>query len=176
MDAEQLIAARREKDAFMKEHPQSPLTPEQQDAFTGLPYYAPNPMLDLIVRVEPVDGDHEIAIETTSGTTRYYQRYGRFSFEVDGQTVALTIFEAPHGYFLPFVDANAGLETYSGGRYLEPEELANGMFHIDFNAAYNPYCAYSSGWSCPIPPAENRITVAIRAGEMLPDGKWVELG
>jgi uncharacterized protein (DUF1684 family) len=175
VDAELLRAQRRDKDAYLKTDPQSPLSPEQQAVFDGLPYYEPNPALDLVVRVDPVESDHEIAIETTSGTVRYYRRYGRFTFAVDGQAVALTIYEAPHGYFLPFVDANAGIETYSGGRYLEPEELPGGMFHVDFNQAYNPYCAYSAGWSCPIPPAENRLGVAIRAGEMLPVGRWAEL-
>ncbi|MBE2268620.1 MAG: DUF1684 domain-containing protein [Anaerolinea sp.] len=176
MDSISLIAMRREKDTFMKEHPQSPLSPEQQARFTHLPYYEPNPALDLIVQVEPVEGDHDIQIETTSGTTRTYTRFGRFTFSVDGVEAMLTIYEAPHGYFLPFVDANAGLETYSGGRYLEPEELPGGKFHVDFNQAYNPYCAYAPGWSCPIPPYENRIEVAIRAGEKLPEGDWVEVG
>jgi len=175
MEIQQLIAMRREKDVFMKDHPQSPLTPEQQDAFDALRYYEPNPALDLTVRIEPVEGDHEISIDTTSGTTRRYIRYGRFKFTVDAQEVSLTIYEAPHGYFLPFVDANAGVETYSGGRYLEPQQLSDGMFHVDLNQAYNPYCAYSDGWSCPITPAENRLTVAIKAGEMLPDDKWLEV-
>lgn len=174
MNTAQLIAARREKDAFMQAHPQSPLSPAQQAAFEGLRYYDPNPALDLTVRVEPVEGDHDIAIETTSGDVRRYVRFGRFSFTVDGQPVTLTIYEAPHGYFLPFTDANAGIETYGGGRYLEPEALSGGMFHIDFNQAYNPFCVYGEGWSCPIPPAENRLDVAIRAGEMLP-GAWVNV-
>ena len=175
MNAQQLTASRRDKDAFMKDHPQSPLSPEQQAAFDGLPYYDYNPALDLTVRVDPVEGEHEIAIETSSGDVRRYERYGRFTFTVDNQPVTLTIYEAPHGYFLPFADANAGVETYGGGRYLEPEELPGGLFHVDFNQAYNPFCAYSDGWSCPIPPAENRLAVAIRAGEKLPQGQWMEV-
>ncbi len=175
MNHEELEALRREKDQFFKGSPQSPLSPEQQDAFTGLTYYEPNPALDLVVAVEPLPpGNNEIVIETTSGDRRRYQRYGRFQFTVDGQAVQLTIYEAPHGYFLPFVDANAGSETYSGGRYLEPEPLEDGQFHVDFNAAYNPYCAYSAGWSCPLTPPENHLTVAIRAGEKNPVGAWVE--
>jgi uncharacterized protein (DUF1684 family) len=74
---------------------------------------------------------------------------------------------------LPFVDAGAGTETYPAGRYLEPEYLGNNIFHIDFNHAYSPYCAYGDGWSCPITPAENRLKVSIRAGEKIPQGEWV---
>ena len=176
MDVDTLIAQRREKDQFFKASPHSPLSPEQQDAFTGLRYYEPNPALNLTVKVERLPPENsEIVIETTTGDTRRYRRYGRFSFEVDGQPAELTIYEAPHGFFLPFVDANAGSETYSAGRYLEPDDLGGNEFQVDFNYAYNPTCAYSDGWSCPITPAENRLTVAIRAGEMNPVGDWVEI-
>lgn len=174
MNEQALTLFRRDKDEFFKSSPQSPLTPAQQAAFDGLRYYEYNPALDLIVTVEPVEGAHEITIETTTGETRRYTRYGRFSFTVEGQQVALTIYEAPYGYFLPFVDANAGTETYPAGRYLEPEEIGQDRFHVDFNLAYNPFCAYGEGWSCPITPAENRLPVAIRAGEKLPQGAWAE--
>jgi len=175
MSPDELIAFRREKDQFFKTSPHSPLSDDQRDVFTGLRYYDPNRALDLIVTVEPLPaGNNEIVIETTTGDTRRYQRYGRFQFTVDGQPQELTVYEAPHGYFLPFVDLSAGSETYSAGRYLEPEALDDGSFHVDFNLAYNPYCAYGSGWSCPITPAENRLTVAIRAGEKLPEGTWIE--
>ena len=70
-----------------------------------------------------------------------------------------------HGYFLPFVDSQAGPVTYGAGRYLEPERLEDGKFLVDFNLAYNPYCAYNELYSCPLPPAENRISVPIAAGE-----------
>ncbi len=177
MQSAELIALRREKDQFFKASPQSPLSLDQQDAFTGLSYYEPNPALDLTVTVEPLPpGNNEVVIETTTGDTRRYRRYGRFSFTVEGQAVALTLYEAPHGYFLPFVDANAGSETYGAGRYLEPEELEDDRFRVDFNVAYNPFCAYGDGWSCPITPAENRLSVAIRAGEKNPEGAWASIG
>ena len=176
LDARELLAMRQEKDQYFKSSPHSPLTPDQQDAFTGLRYYDPNPALDLVVTVAPVEGDAEIAIETTTGDLRRYRRHGRFTITVDGQDVALTIYESPHGYFLPFVDANAASETYPAGRYLEPEPIDDRTFHVDFNQAYNPFCAFGSGWSCPLTPAENRLDVAIRAGEKLPEGAWVEMG
>lgn len=177
MNVEERLALRREKDQFFKASPHSPLSEDQQDAFTGLRYYEPNEALDLIVTVEPLPaGEDEITIETTSGDVRHYRRHGRFRVVVEGQDAELTIYEAPHGYFLPFVDANAGVETYPAGRYLEPEALEDGRFHVDFNAAYNPYCAFGGGWSCPITPPENRVKVAIRAGEMNPTGDWIDMG
>ncbi len=170
MNVEHLTMARRQKDQFFKTNPQSPLTPEQQAAFTGLRYYEANPSLDLTVTVAPFADGQFVPIQTTTGDVRQYKRYGRFSFDVDGQTVELTLYEADYGFFLPFVDAGAGTETYPAGRYLEPEYVGDNRFHIDFNHAYNPYCAYGDGWSCPITPAENRLKVAIRAGEKIPKG------
>ncbi|MFN8377725.1 MAG: DUF1684 domain-containing protein [Anaerolineae bacterium] len=176
MDENRLLAERAEKDQFFKQSEQSPLTPEQQDRFAGLRYYPPNPALDLIVAVERAHDNQPAAIDTTTGDVRQYDRYGTFTFTVNGEAVALTIYEAPYGYFLPFTDANRGGDTYGAGRYLEPEELPDGRFHVDFNIAYNPYCAYNDGWSCPITPFENRLSVAIEAGEMTPQGPWVEMG
>jgi uncharacterized protein (DUF1684 family) len=173
MNAEQILAARREKDHFFKHHPQSPLTPEQQEAFNTLNYYDPNPDLELTVTIEPIADGKFVALQTTTGDVRQYKRYGEFTFAVDGEEARLTIYEADYGFFLPFTDANTGTETYSAGRYLEPEYLGDNRFHVDFNQAYNPYCAYSPDWSCPITPPENRLKVAIRAGEKLPKGTWV---
>lgn len=173
MDAAAILAERREKDEFFKTSAYSPLTPEQQAAFTALEYYPPNPALDLVVTVEPFSDGDILAFETTSGDVQEYRRLGRFSFTVEDRVASLTIFAGDAGYFLPFVDAGAGSETYPAGRYLEPEPLGAHRFHVDFNLAYNPYCAYGPGWSCPLTPPENRLTVAIRAGEKLPQGAWV---
>lgn len=175
MNAEQsLILMRRQKDDFFKHQPQSPLTPEQQKTFSGLRYYDYNAELDLVTTVTPFAKQDEFIMQTSSGQQKQYTRYGEFTFTVDGEEVRLTIYEAPFGFFLPFTDANAGAETYGAGRYVEPEQLDGDTFHIDLNQVYNPYCAYNDGWNCPITPVENRLKVAIRAGEMLPQGEWVE--
>ena len=173
MNAEQLNALRRDKDEFFKTDAYSPLTPDQQAEFDHLTYYAPDPALDLVVTVTPSSESGDFVIETTSGDHQHYRRSGEFTFTVDGQQAKLTIYAGPHGYFLPFVDASAGAETYPAGRYVEPEPLGNHQYRVDFNLAYNPYCAYAEGWSCPITPVENRLKVAIRAGEKLPEGEWV---
>jgi len=158
---------RREKDAFFKSHPQSPLAPEQKRAFKGLSYFPENPALRLEVTVEEFNPKETVKMQTSTGDVQTYQKYGRFKFTVDGQEAELTVYSSQHGFFLPFVDSLAGAETYGAGRYLEPEPLGRGKFRVDFNLAYNPYCAYNEMWSCPIPPRENRLKVPIRAGEKL---------
>jgi uncharacterized protein (DUF1684 family) len=161
-----LKRSRREKDEMLRIDPDSPLDADQRRTFTGLHYFPPNPALDLVLEVEELDPKTEIEMQTTTGDVRLYERFGRVTFEVEGQPVRLTVFRIGNDFFLPFADALAGKETYGAGRYLEPERMPNGRMHIDFNLAYNPYCAYSARWSCPITPAENRILVPIRAGEM----------
>jgi len=163
----ELEAFREEKDEFFRTHPQSPLTAEQQRAFKGLSYFPENSALRLEVEVEPFAEREVIDVQTTTGEVRKYQRFGRFSFEVDGQPAALTIYATPHGFFLPFVDALANKETYPAGRYLEPEPLGGNKFLVDFNVAYNPFCAYNEAYSCPLTPFENRLKVPIRAGERI---------
>jgi len=156
---------RAEKDEFFGSHPQSPLTREQKRNFAGLKYFPENEALCLEAKVDLLNDDQPIQMQTTTGGVQMYFRHGRFKFLVDGQETELTIYRGEHGYFLPFVDSLAGKETYSAGRYLEPEELPGDCFLVDFNIAYNPYCAYNDAWSCPITPAENRVKVPIRAGE-----------
>ena len=165
-----LDEARREKDDFFKTHPQSPLTREQRQTFEGLSYFPENPALDLEVEVEPINPRDTIEMQTSTGDAQEYQRWGRFTFEVDGEPAELTIYAGEHGYFLPFVDSLANQETYGAGRYLEPEPLGGNRFRVDFNQAYNPYCAYNPNWSCPLTPFENRVKVAVRAGEKLLQG------
>jgi hypothetical protein len=158
---------RAEKDDFYARHHQSPLTPAQKRDFKGLDYFPENTALRLEIDVEISSTPESIMIDTTGGQPQTYQRFGRFKFVVDGQPAELTIYKNQNGYFLPFVDNLAGKETYPAGRYLEPEKLPNGKFLVDFNLAYNPYCAYNEQWSCPITPAENRLKVTIRAGEKI---------
>lgn len=156
---------RKSKDQFFKQHPQSPLTREQRQTFKGLNYFPENPALDLVLPIEKFSNPELITIQTSTGDEQTYTRYGKIQFEVDGQATELTVFASDHGYFLPFVDSLRGTETYGAGRYLDPEELPDGRLQVDFNLAYNPYCAYNENWSCPLTPFENHLKVAIRAGE-----------
>jgi uncharacterized protein (DUF1684 family) len=152
---------------MFKAHPYSPLTPKQRQNFTGLRYFDPHPALDLTVEAEEFAYKETVTLQTTSGDTQTFFKWGKFSFRVGAETAELTLFFSPASsyFFLPFMDATNGTESYSGGRYLEPEWLGGSKFHIDFNLAYSPYCAYNADWSCPIPPLENRLQVPIEAGE-----------
>jgi len=155
------------KDEFFKRDPHSPLTDEQKSGFNGLIYFEPNPALDLTLKLEPLKTQDKIEVQMSTGDIQEYIRWGKIQFEVGDEPAELTVFLSPggHGYFLPFADATSGKETYGAGRYLDLEPNADGTIHVDFNIAYNPYCAYDDRWSCPLTPFENRLTVRIEAGE-----------
>jgi uncharacterized protein (DUF1684 family) len=161
---------RADKDAFFRDDPRSPLTDEQRAGFTGLSYFPEAADLEIegVLETDGVDLDEPIVMQTSTGGEQTYHRAGVVRFEVDGQPAQVTLYSSPdmHELFLPFRDATSGKDTYGAGRYLEVErpEAENNVV-IDFNVAYNPYCAYNPNWSCPIPPGENWLTVPIRAGE-----------
>ena len=167
----ELEAFRREKDDYFENDPQSPLTSEQKHNFKGLNYFPENPDLRLEPRTEELPVKERIEMQTSTGDIQVYFRHSRIHFQVEGKEAELTIYEGPNGFFLPFVDSLAGKETYPAGRYLEPEIAPGGSFLVDFNLAYNPYCAYNDHWSCPLTPFENRLKVAIRAGEKIFDSE-----
>ncbi len=160
---------RQMKDEFFRTHPQSPLTPAQKKEFKGLRYYPENPALRFELPLIRYDKPTRVRMETSTGDVQDFDRVGQIQFEVNGEPASLQVYESADGagdYFIPFVDATAPAETYGAGRYLEPEELDEGTLAVDFNLAYNPYCAYDPiKWSCPLPPQENRLQVRIEAGE-----------
>lgn len=159
------IQIRAEKDEFFEINPHSPLAMEQKRDFEGLNYFSPDPNLRFEVQIEEFEEQVELQMQTTTGDLRRFIRYGKVNFTVDGEPFSLTVYSNEYGFFIPFVDAQAGKETYGAGRYLDPEVLPDGNLELDFNLAYNPYCAYNDLYSCPLPPAENRLSVAIKAGE-----------
>ncbi len=164
---EKLNDFRKMKNDFFAHHPDSPLSTKQKRSFKGLNYFKENPALRVEVQIEEFPAKNEVQMQTNTGEIQTFQRIGRFHFAVDNQKAELTIYYNESGYFIPFVDGLAGKETYPAGRYLEPDSLGKGRFLVDFNLAYNPYCAYNEHWSCPITPFENRIKAPIRAGEKL---------
>jgi len=112
-------------------------------------------------------------MQTTTDRVSLYKKYGVATFEIDKKSYTLQIYQDQEliekpGYkehlFVPFVDKTCGNESYGGGRYLDIGQPKNGIIVLDFNKAYNPYCAYNEKYSCPIPPRENHIDVAINAG------------
>lgn len=166
---------RHERDRLFAEHPQSPLDAQARAGFSGLPFFAYDPGLRLHARLAPTAGasfpvaagaDGEVLLRPFARTLGLAGRLGR----------ELTLFWLEGyggGAFLPFGDASNGRESYGGGRYLletikgaDLGEAPDGELILDFNFAYNPSCAYSPMWVCPLAPPENRLAVEVRAGEM----------
>lgn len=169
-DEVELEAFRREKDDFLLTDPMSPLTQEGRNRFRGLAYFPVDHGLEFVVTPDPYDDPDVIAMPTSDGRIRPYERWAQIRFEVGGQPFTLTVYrdeESGH-LFLPFLDGTSGAETYGAGRYLELPVLEDGDLLLDFNYAYHPFCAYSPRYSCPLPPDENRLPIAIRAGERNP--------
>ena len=163
---------RQEVDEFMRYHPQSPLGHDQQHEFSGLNYYDINESLVVDVEVERFSEDEPVVVmETSTGDQAEYRRWGKVAFDVEKSEAALVVYVDNHGeFFLPFKDSTNGKETYGAGRYMDDhrpaiQPLEGDRLRLDFNYAYNPYCAYSPYFSCPLPPAENWLRVPIEAGE-----------
>jgi uncharacterized protein (DUF1684 family) len=107
----------------------------------------------------------------TRGKTQDYLEYGRIPVAANGDTVTLMVYrplDHPEQFFIPFRDATSGDETYGGGRFAHLDSINVHHWSLDFNKAYNPYCAYDSTWICPIPPPENTLPFPVRAGMLAP--------
>ena len=149
----------------------SPIPEQDKPGFRGLAYYPVNPGLRFSARLYRYPGPKQVRMGTNTGEIRRGLRYGYFEFPVEGQTCRLQVYRLDDGFgsgaslFMPFRDATSGQETYASGRYIDLKENTSGVYDLDFNRAYNPYCAYNSEFSCPVPPAENILKVPIRAGE-----------
>ncbi len=159
---------RRNKDEFFKTNPHSPLHEDQKLTFDHLDYFPENEALAFRVRIDEDAISHDpLTLATTTGAEQEFIPAGLIHLQIDSQEISLIIFrEAGRGrYFLPFQDATSGTETYHVGRYLDPQESPDGLVTVDFNYAYNPYCAYNDDWTCPIPPPENVLDIPVRAGE-----------
>ena len=163
----ELSEFRRSKDEFFAGGHDSPLTEHQAHSFRGLSYFDDNPDLRFVLTPEKFESQDVIEMQTSTGDVAQFIRWGEITFEVDHEKARLMLLKdvSSGGFFLPFVDATSGDETYGAGRYLDVEELPDSRLVVDFNYAYNPYCAYNDSWSCPLTPPENRLTVALRAGE-----------
>lgn len=133
-------------------------------------------------KVQPLFGEAPITMPTYSGKEKSFIKYAIITFEIDDQPLKLTLYQnvkltGIKGFekhlFLPFKDATNGEETYGGGRYIDlsTDDIQNGKLQLDFNKCYNPWCAYSDGFNCPIPPIDNHLPVKILAGEKAYSGQ-----
>jgi uncharacterized protein len=175
LSREASIAAEREaKDRMFRTSRESPLLPEARATFTSLPYYP----VDLSYRV-PASLNQDramtglvIELQTSTNQRRRMRRVGTLGFSLQGVARELTAFadadtNTMERLFVPFADLTSGEDTYKGGRYLDLDRTATGVYDLDFNLAYHPYCVFNPSYDCPVPPRENRLPVAIRAGEKL---------
>lgn len=159
---------RKDKDELFGKQEESPLTQEQKSNFRGLNYFPQNSALifhDL--KIESLEGESLVQIKTSAGDTQPFKKLGAISFEVSGKPVKLTVYNSTDGagLFLPFRDGTNQSETYHDGRYVEVESENGVISKLDFNYAYNPYCAYNDNFRCPITPEENTLPIVITAGE-----------
>ncbi|ELY50343.1 DUF1684 domain-containing protein [Natronorubrum bangense] len=177
---DELESKRDEKDDFFAEHPQSPIPPEERDAFDGLEYFTPDPEYRVTATVEAHDDPEVVLMETSAGREMRYLRVATLEFDLEREDEALEDgthelaayqLESPNEepLFIPFRDKTTGQQSYQGGRYMElspDQDLADGdELVVDFNLAYSPFCAYSETFDCPLPPEENWLEVTIPAGE-----------
>ena len=137
-----------------------------------LAYFPIDPDYDVPAALKPIDDPTPMQMPTSTGTQRQMRRVGTLEFALKGQPLKLTAFvevgaQNLERLFVPFNDLTSVTETYPGGRYLDLDRTKTGVYEVDFNRAYTPYCYYNPTYDCPIPPRENRLTVAIRAGEKL---------
>lgn len=172
---EQLETARAFKNQQFLEAPDSPVPLEKRDVLLPLRYYQIDPNYSVPAALRLSDERPVFEMPTSSGALRRMQLVGVLEFTLLGEPRSLGAF-APDGtrqitsLFVPFADQTTGGATYVAGRYLDISPTTTGYYTIDFNRAYNPYCAYNETFECPFPPPTNRLTAAIRAGEMAPGG------
>lgn len=173
----QIEQTRADNNAFFKSS-DGPLTPEGRATFKGLLYYPIDPLYRVPARLEVKTVDRSTVLELPQSHTtekRKMQRIGvlHFTLVVAGSDeLTLTAFsevDAPdlNRLFVPFTDGTSNKETYGGGRYLELTRTPTGLYDLDFNRAYHPYCLFNPSFECPVPPRENRLMVAVRAGEKM---------
>lgn len=168
----EITTEREAKDRDFREQP-DPVPPEKRDTLLPLPYYPPdlNYSVPAVLRLSEQRPIFEVP--TSTGIIRRMQRVGVLEFTLNGQPMSLGAF-VDEGttriseLFVPFADLTTGKETYPAGQYLNLQPMATGIYTIDFNKAYNPYCAYNEKYDCPYPPPSNRLKVEIRAGEKAP--------
>ncbi|MGD0477643.1 MAG: DUF1684 domain-containing protein [Nitrososphaerales archaeon] len=161
-----LMRARERKDLLFRSDSDSPIGPGE---FTGLKYFEPDPEFRFETELHRIPVPGSVIMTTSKGTRQLFNSIGYFELSIGGKTVRLSAYQSAEredpSIFVPFRDSTSGGESYGAARYLDLEVEHDDRYAVDFNFAYNPYCAYSDAYVCPLPPRENWLVVAIRAGE-----------
>jgi len=165
-----ILAEREKKDAFMRSD-ESPLG-DSVATFKGLKYFDIDRKYKVHADLQSIQHKQVVVLPTSSGEENSYLEYAWAEFEWEGKPQRLLLLEIMAAgptrgtLFLAFADETSARETYGAGRYLDLRKVPGAAsIDLDFNKAYNPYCAYTSNFSCPFPPKENVLTIPIRAGE-----------
>ncbi len=163
------------KDQLFRDKETSPIfNKKERKNFTGIKFYAPDSRMVITAKYEQLTVEDTLEFVTSSGSLKFYAQVANLIFTLDNQTFSLPAYqgielrkkeEFEKYLFVPFTDLTSGKETYGGGRYLDLEVPDGDSLEVDFNYAYNPYCAYTDGYSCPIPKPESRLSISILAGE-----------
>ena len=168
----EITAWRAERDHFMRGSTESPVPAAERANFPPLPYYPVDEQYRVPAALTLDRGTEIIELGTSTGVPRQMRRIGALRFTLKGEALTLTAFAdlddaQLRRLFVPFGDLTNGSETYYGGRYLDLERTGSGVYDLDFNRAYSPFCVFDERYECPVPPQENRLKVAIMAGEKM---------
>lgn len=165
---EALEEERAAKNQFMARHPESPFVLGRVP-FHDLVYFPADPAFRVEARLERLPQPAEAYLRTNRDNQAVMRYLGDLVFRLAGQALRLRVFHAGEGVgrsvFVPFRDRTTGRDSYGSGRYLTLELNEDDRYELDFNRAFNPYCAYTDDYECSFPPPDNDLSVAVRAGE-----------
>lgn len=166
------------REQYKKEFLKDGHSPLQKADLKYLRFFDPNVTYKVNAKFDSIQDTTGFDMQTHNGVLKKYFVYGKVSFLLKGQSFLLYIYQSAklktkEGFedylFIPFTDETNYEETFGGGRYLDFKigDIKEGVLEMDFNKCYNPYCAYKEGYACPIPPSENKMAIAVKAGEKL---------
>ncbi|MEB2774857.1 DUF1684 domain-containing protein [Algoriphagus sp. D3-2-R+10] len=170
-----ILAFQHELNEEYKNPEESPLSNKERKTFKGHNFFPIDEKYHVIAKFEKLPPQSPFQMRTTANSIKDYDVYGVATFSLNGKEYQLNIYQSHQlrtqekykdYLFLPFTDESNGVETYGGGRYMDLRIPSGDTIELDFNKAYNPYCAYATGYACPIPPRENDMPLAIKAGVM----------
>ena len=166
----EVVKDRKTKDLYFIRDDNSPIPIADREYFQRLNYYAPDKAFAFETTLDRLPEPESIIMATSKDKPRTMLHIGHLPFTYEGTEHRLAVYQPEDTtgglyWFIPFTDATTGTETYSGGRYIDIERPYSDTIFLDFNYAYNPYCAYNDKYDCPIPPEENALPIAIKAGE-----------
>jgi uncharacterized protein len=169
---EEIAAWRAEKDQYMRSS-DSPVEAAERRNYPPLTYYPVQQDYRVPASLTLVESRDVLELPTSQNLRRQMRRVGYLDFRLKGESLRLTAFADANEpdmrrLFVPFGDLTNADETYKGGRYMDLQRTGTGIYDLDFNRAYLPFCVYNPKYDCPLPPRENRLKAPVRAGERMP--------